>query len=258
MKNLTRFTPGTRNGLTARLAEAFTVDFSVTYPLYYALGVLTGYPGYPVLPVVVAASPEGLTVSTVDGYYVVGVVPLTVSLTLGVNGYGSGNRPAEPGAPNYYAALGLLRALPTRLTVSALEALGGDFSLSGITDGPVATPGTAISLTPFSKADWYSYSGATPAPNGNPPLIAEVPTPNAYGGATVIADANGVEIYLYTPNANALESVDAYAYAGRLNAPNAETDGAYAFSVAVAGGLTVASLTPEFLSAVGFLPFDFA
>lgn len=251
--NITRFNPATGTLFSALLTEALSVEFDYAYPLYYALGVLTGYPGYPALPVVVTACNAGLTLSTLTGYYVGGYVPLTAGLTLNaVAGSGPGprpNAPADPGPENYYAALGLLRALPTRLTYAALAALGVDFSLSGIVNGPVPAGAALVGagLTPFTKTDWYGLGGASAAPNGSAPLITDLPNATTYP-ATVIADAVGVSVLFYL-------TTDGDTAEFNLSlTPNGEPDNAaYAVAVAVAGGLpATAALSPAYLTGLGF------
>jgi len=238
VKNLTDFSYATAaaSGLPAAVVRAFTEG--ETGPLTYALGVLTGFSGYPALPVVVSAGTAGLAVTDFNGYYVAGIAPLGAA-------YPTGTR-------TYYAALALLRALPTRLTVSALSAAGADFSLTGISPGPVpaGTPTVAGSLRPFTASDWVGLAGASSAPNGNPPLIADA-YPNADGAyaPTVIADATGVAVIFY-PNADG-DSVEFYLTLAPAGTPS---NTAYALAVAVAGGLpaTLATLTPAYLTALGF------
>lgn len=239
MENLTDFSYFTAasSGIPAGVVRAFTEG--ETGPLTYALGVLTGFPGYPALPVYVSAGIAGLALTDFHGYYVAAIAPLGAS-------YPTGNR-------TYYAALGLLRALPTRLTVSALSAAGADFSLTGISNGPVpaGTPTLGASLTPFTALDFQGYAGASRAPNGALPLTADLPdTPNA-NGPTVIADATGVEIYFYPPNADS-DFTEPVPYA--LTLSGTPSNAAYAVATALAAGLpaSAAYLTPDYVVRLGF------
>lgn len=263
MKNLTRFSPARPRGLAPLLSEAFSVDFSYAYPVIYALGVLTGLPGYPALPVAVAADLTGLSLFTLTGYYVGGYVPLRASLLTAPNGVALSGGDAEPGPAVYYAALGVLRALPGRLTVSALTALGVDFSDAprGPVPAPAFTADTlgAVTVTPaptyaprpFTDSDWVTYGGATSAPNGKPPVIADgVATPGYAYGATAIADATGVGVTFYPAGPNADDFPETAEYYLSLT-PDAETDTALALGTALVRGLPLA-LTPEYLTALGF------
>ena len=266
MKNLTRFTPATParlTGLSALLTEAFSVDSSLRYPVVYALGVLTGLPGYPALPVAVAACEAGLSLFTLTGYYVGGYVPLPASLVTAPNGVALGWGDEVPGHAVYYAALGVLRALPSRLTVSALTALGVDFS--DAPTGPVpapaftadalgavtVTPAPTFSPRPFTESDWVTYGGAISAPNGTPPVIADgVATPGYAYGATAIADATGVSVTFY-PGTVGGDFPETAEYYVSLTPNGEETDTALALGATLVAGLP-AALTPAYVTALGF------
>lgn len=99
--------------------ENLTADFDPTYPPYYALGALTGLPGYGslTLPVLLTVCAAGVGVYDLDGYYLGGAAyPRNVP-----------NAPAGVGVVAYGAALGVASALPINLTYSALTAAGFDF-----------------------------------------------------------------------------------------------------------------------------------
>ena len=48
----------------------------------------------------------------------------------------------------------------------------------------------------FKKEDWYAFAGAEKFSNGSEPFIYEVELNDGAVGVTIIADANGIEIYM--------------------------------------------------------------
>lgn len=215
--------------LPVPVARAFTEGESG--PVAYALGVLTGYPGTPALPVVVSAGTAGVAVYGFDGYLVGTYYPLALTV--------------PPGRAVYNAGLGLLRALPNALTVSSLTAIGFDFE--GLTSlgatGP--TLGALGAVRPFTALDFETYSGAYRAPNGTLPGTATAYPP---GGTTpnaeIIFDAVGVEIYFFNPDLSAA----ALYY---LHFSNGASNTGYALGATLVGGLP-AALTPAYVEALGF------
>ena len=230
------FTYGRAVGpVPASVATAFTEGESG--PLTYALGVVTGLPGYGAVPVVVSAGTDGVAVTGFDGYTLATYYPLPFITT--------------PGSKVYYAGLGLLRALPNALTFSALTALGFDFD-SYVLPGPVVagTPSvnTLGGVKPFTAADFESYAGASRAPNGNVPGLASVPAgvPGSYATATVVFDAVGVEVYFFNAD---LSAAGLY----YLHFSDSPDNVAYALGAVLVGTLP-AGLTPAYLSRLGFTP----
>lgn len=147
--------------LPARVREILDVDYDPTLPLFLALGVLTGLPGYGLnaAPVIATACDTGLALWDLDGYYVAGYLPRIPGLrALGAN--------AE--TANYGGAVTLLAALPTRLTYTALRAVGFDFEFTGPSDGaslPVLKPGYALGVTP--NGEKFTVTATRSGANGD-------------------------------------------------------------------------------------------
>ena len=176
------------------ITEGFDVDYNPALPLVWALGVLTGLPYYPAaIPVVLTACEAGIGIWDVNGYWVGGFLPGSANL-LPPNA--SDKRLA---AVTYGGSVALLGALPTRLTYSALNAIGFDFDYGVTPDSPAPLPVAAYGLT------------LGVAPNGAAFTVTGVFTP----GGTAETE---------TVNVNALGAgnyVTAYAPATGYAAPNA-------------------------------------
>ena len=124
----------------------------------------------------------------------------------------------------------------------------------------VASTKPVAAFRSFTEFDWMGFGGATRAPNGRAPMIADVPADADGISATVIADACGVEVTLYLPDVGSgvdgalagdplvyrIDLADADASFGELNR-------AYSLAVFVAASLPVTGATnSSYLSGLGF------
>lgn len=158
-------TPNVEASLPGLLTADFSADFYPGLPPVVAYATLTGLPGVPlggVVPVVATVTACGLTLTDVNGYLVAAsaVLPVRTSLTLPAG--------VAPEVATYYAGLGLLAALPSRLTFTAVSAAGLDFSLGGYylpANGAATVPAFdtlppyATGLTPVAVPTGYTLGG---------------------------------------------------------------------------------------------------
>ena len=199
MKTLPAYARAAR-ALPALLTETFNTDYNPALPLVYALGLLTGLPYYPAtVPVVITACEAGLAIWDINGYYVGGYAP-TVAGSLTPNGVDPESSDDEAytlaATLTYGGAVTLLNALPTRLTYSALTAIGFDFNYGVTPDSratpPVAVPGVTLGVTPNGE----SFTVTSPYYG-----VADYPLGVAALGATGYVAAYAPATGYATPNA---------------------------------------------------------
>lgn len=118
----------------------------------------------------------------------------------------------------------------------------------------VASTKSVLALRPFALNDWHCYGGATSAPDGRAPMIADLNGDEAPDGIglTVIADALGVEVFFYVPvemSAEGLTYEDVVAY--RVTLGDEASNATYALAVFLASSLP-ATMTSAYLKGIGF------